>query len=141
MQKQYGLNDFHSNHLLFSSYLHTISGGSPLRTLLRKKKLASVCITKKFYYTVTINGVTLFPPRYQLDKVSWEVFHMTQGILSSYLCGSSVLYNSLSRLFHTLTFPEEEYLDKIFGCNSKPLQTLDPANPIYSIPMHTHVCP
>jgi len=140
MQKQRGLNDFHSNHLIFPSYLHSIiSGGSPLRTLLGKKKLASVCMTKEFYQTVTINGVNLFLLKYQLDKISLEVFHMTQVILPSYLFGSFFLYNSPSELFHSLTFPEEEYSDRIIGCDSKPLWTLDPANPIYGITMHTHV--
>lgn len=38
MQKQYRLNDFHSNHLISPSHLHNISGGSTLRTLPREKK-------------------------------------------------------------------------------------------------------
>lgn len=84
--------------------------------------------------------MTLFLARYQLDKVSLEVFRMTWSILSSYLFGSLILCNSPSELFHSLTFPEEKYLDKIIGYNSMPLQTLDPDNPIYSIPMHTHIC-
>lgn len=102
MQKQYGLNDFHSNHLIFPSYLYSIiSGGSP-RGPYWGKKMVNICMTKEFYHRVTINSVNLFLPRCQLDKISLKIFHMTLGILPSYLFGFLILYKRLSELFHSL---------------------------------------
>lgn len=92
--------------------------------------MASLCVTKEFYHTVTISGVNLFLPRYQLDKISFEVFHTTQGIPPNYLFGYLIPYNRPSELFYSLCLPEKEYSDKIIGCDSKPPQNLEPASPI-----------
>lgn len=73
MQKQYGLNDFHSNHLISPSYLHNISGCSTLRTLLReKKKVASICMTKEFYHTVTIMVWLYFSQGINWTRYLWR---------------------------------------------------------------------
>lgn len=77
--------------------------------------------------------------RWQLAKISLEIFYGTQVILPYYLTLQFSITTSL-KFFHSLNFPEQEYSDEIPGDSSMSPQTPDIVNFFHISHMYKLTC-